>query len=155
MMPDAPRQENGAPAPPNMRRFMSRGEAAILLGMALTVFSLFFYWSRLSLPANVVPGAMFMNLQTKRTGFASPVRWPLTLCATLCGAVLLWVPTERTRLPLAVVQAASGLACGILIVTHFEMLPGVFIALAGAALMVFGAMDRLNDANGGAGKGRA
>lgn len=134
------------PAEAQFRRLLTRAEAETLLGMLLTVFSLFLAWRRedLSMLLRGVPlsGAVYTNGLT-HSGFAyAAIWWPLTIGATICGAALLWTPRRTTRLQIATVQGACGLACLMIALTHFALLPGVLTAIVGSVLLLFGAIDR-------------
>jgi hypothetical protein len=136
-------------------RSLPRADMAILAGMTLSIASLFCVWQRIAVPAGSLtplPGALYTQMahlpaEIVKTGFGTPARWPLTVGATLCGALLLISPTARTRLPLASVQGASGLTC-VLIALHwlsradFAWRPGAWLAVLGGGLLLFGAVDR-------------
>lgn len=127
--------------------FLTRAEFATLLGMILVVFSLFLAWERPPLHAPLPQPSLYMEMKP-RTGLGSPVMWPLLICAVLCGATLLWTPSEKTRLPISAVQGAGGLACLVIALTRLSLLPGLLVGLVGAALLVFGAIDRFSTATG-------
>lgn len=138
-----PPGENSTPQEARPRRqFMTRAELVTMVGMLLVVFSLFFAWERPVVKMPPLP-SMYMDLKIRpRTGFASEARWPLILCALVCGTTLLWAPTEKLRLPLAVVQGACGLACLVIALTKLALLPGTLMGLLGGALLTYGAVDR-------------
>jgi hypothetical protein len=143
-LPPLPDQ-NSSDQPAPLRRFLTRAEAATLIGMVLIVFSLFLTWERIPLPSGGVPppgSALLVSGGLTRTGFATSARIPLTVCAVVCSLLLLWTPTARTRLPLAVVQGACGIACLVMALTRLALLPGVLVGLVGGALLTFGAIDR-------------
>jgi hypothetical protein len=85
-----------------------------------------------------------MVINLTRTGAAIPeVRWPVTAGAILSGLLLAAAPSKTSRVPLAFVQALSGLICFIIALMHFGMLPGPLFDLLGGGLLTFGAVDRL------------
>jgi len=143
---------SASPEPPaSLRRFLTRAEAATLVGMLLVVFSLYLVWERHALPANMTPiaGSLFVSEGITRTGQTLPkaIRWTLLGCAVACGATLLWMPTPKTRLTLAVVQGVCGLTCFILTLAwlvRFAIQPGILMALIGSALLIYGAIDRFS-----------
>jgi hypothetical protein len=140
-----PSAERPPEAETTLRRFLNRAEAATLLGMVLTVASLFLVWKSVN-PGELLQQplpAEFLSHNITNTGLSLPsIFWPLLLSATLSSATLLWTPTTQTRLPIFVVQLAFGLTCFIISLAHFALLPGIVVALAGSALLLFGAVDR-------------
>ncbi|HZO90185.1 MAG TPA: hypothetical protein VFB38_17795 [Chthonomonadaceae bacterium] len=134
------------------RRFLTRGEAATLIGMLMVIFSLYLIWEYHAVEAGPLPAVSGLFAELKpipRTGQALPksIRWTLIGSALLCGALLLWPPNEKTRLPLAVLNGACGLACVIIPLSwlaRFGLQPGIAVALLGGILLVFGALERLN-----------
>lgn len=133
-------EEHSAHSEVVMRRFLSRAEAAILLGMILVVLSLFLVWKRESV--SVPLPAVFAGTAV-RTGLGlSMVFWPLLLCSAVSSALLLWAPDDRTRSGFFVVQLACGLTCMVVTLVHMALLPGVLVALVGSGLLLFGAVDR-------------
>ena len=119
---------------------------AKVLGMVLIVGSLFLAWQRSTPPgATLLGGALYHArgpLVVVRNGFDVGVWQPLTLCAVTAGAMLLWSDTHQTRMALLAVQGACALACVVIPLACFAMLPGVLAALAGGALLMMGALDR-------------
>jgi hypothetical protein len=146
MMSVQPSAERPPQAETTLRRFLSRAEAATLFGMVLTVASLFLVWK--SVNPRELPGlgplpVEFVSRNITNKGLSLPaIFWPLLLSATLSSATLLWTPNAQTRLPFFVVQLALGLTCFVIALAHFAPLPGIFVALAGSALLLFGAVDR-------------
>lgn len=126
----------------SVRRFLNRAEAATLLGMILTVFSLFLVWKNEAI--SVPLPAMFAG-RTQRTGLGMPVFWPLLLGASLSSTLLLWTPNERTRLPLLVAHLAFSLTCFVVTMANFALEPGVLMALVGSVLLIYGAVDRYRE----------
>ena len=128
-----------------LRHFLNRAEAATLLGMILTVLSLFLVWKNESLS---IPLPAIIVGKTTRTGLGlTEVFWPLLLGSSLSSSLLLWTPDEKTRLPLLVAQLAFGLTCFVVTLAHFAPLPGVLTALVGSALLLFGAVERYRTAS--------
>jgi hypothetical protein len=127
-----------------LRRFLSRGEAITLLGMILTVFSLFLVW-KVEAP-NIVLPAEFVGRMTRK-GLSLPVFWPLLIGATGSAVMLLWSPNSAARMPVLILQIAFGLTCFVVTLANFAAQPGVFVALAGSALLLFGAIDRYTQAS--------
>ena len=131
------------------RRLLTRAEAETLLGMLLVVCSLFLAWGREDLTPALrrlgLSGAVFAGgLNPTHSGFFYPsVCWPLLTGAILCGAALLWPPDGKTRLPVSVIQGACALACLLIALVHFALLPGALLGVLGAALLVLGALDRI------------
>ncbi len=140
------KQPPPAPSAPARRAFLTRAETATLAGMVLTVFSLFLVWEHLDVKTTPLPLPTLYAMPTiaiTHRGFGTPARWPLTICAALGGALLLWPDSAaRARLPLALVQGACGLACVVIALTRLAPQPGPLIALLGGALLTFGAIDR-------------
>ena len=130
------------------RRLLTRAEAETLLGMLLVVCSLFLAWGREDLTPELkrlgLSGAVFAGgLNPTHGGFFYPsVCWPLLGGALLCGVALLWSPEEKTRLPISAVHGACALACLLIALVHFALLPGALLGILGAALLVLGAIDR-------------
>ncbi|HLV80763.1 MAG TPA: hypothetical protein VKT32_10795, partial [Chthonomonadaceae bacterium] len=89
-------------------------------------------------------GAIFAGgLRPTHSGFFYPgVCWPLLLGAILCGASLLWPPQPKTRLPVSAVHGACALACLLIALSRFALLPGPLMGLVGGALLTVGAIDR-------------
>jgi hypothetical protein len=130
------------PAESAFRRFLTRAETAILIGMVLCVFSLFLPWEQYKLETPAVPAIAVIQPVITRKGFATAAWLPMTLCAAFSSLLLLWTPDEKTRLMLALAQGACGLACVILALTHAALLPGVLVGLIGGILLTYGAVDR-------------
>jgi hypothetical protein len=127
-----------------MRRFLSRSEAAILIGMVMVVSSLFLEWRRQvpDLGAFAATALHIEKLSVSHNGFGAGVATPLTVCAVLCALTLLWEVTEQNRIALGVAAGAGGLACVVVALTRFALLPGMLLGLTGGALLLFGAIDR-------------
>jgi hypothetical protein len=140
-----PAQEQ-PPADTAFRRFLTRAETAILIGMVLCVFSLFLPWEQYKMEPRSVPALVTVLPVITRNGFATSTWLPITLCAAFSSLLLMWTPDEKTRLPLALAQGACGLTCVILTLTHAALLPGVLIGLIGGILLTFGAVDRFTHA---------
>ena len=130
------------PAETAFRRFLTRAETAILIGMVLCVFSLFLPWEQYKLETPPVPAMVTISPVITHKGFAMAAWLPMTLCAAFSSFLLIWTPDEKTRLPIALAQGACGLTCVILALTHAALLPGVLIGLIGGILLTFGAIDR-------------
>ncbi len=127
------------------RRLLARAEAVTLGGMVLVVSSLFFLWEkRLSdVPPALQAGALRVeSLTVPLDGFGARVAAPLTICAVLCASTLLWDATEKNRMALGAAGGAGGLACVVIALTRFAPLPGILLALAGGALLLWGAIER-------------
>ena len=128
------------------RRLPTRSETATLLGMVLAIGSLFLVWERVTPPKELaVLPPLYAN--PVRTGFQTNAHWPLTVCACICGLMLLWTPGQKSRLPLLFMQSLCGLLCLMIPLNQFREsgfapLPGVIVGLFGGALLLFGAMDR-------------
>lgn len=125
-------------------RFPLRAEFAILIGMVLVVASLFMTWAQekpdlsgYQALAVHVEGAM-----VQQRGFGTPVWIPLTVCAIVCGSTLLWNITAQNRLALSAIAGAGGLACLVIALSRFALLPGLLLGLTGSAFLLFGAIDR-------------
>ena len=128
------------------RHFPLRGEIAILAGMVLVVVSLFLAWTQekpdiggYQAFALHVEGAMVPH-----SGFGTTLWVPLTVCAVLCASTLLWTVTPQNRLALSATAGAGGLACMVIALSHFALLPGLLLGLTGSVLLLFGALDRYN-----------
>ena len=85
---------------------------------------------------------MIVNLTRSGAGIPE-VRWPVTAGAILSGLLLAFAPGGPARVPLAFVQALSGLVCFIIALMHFGIMPGPLVDLVGGGLLTFGAIDRL------------
>ena len=138
-----PEQLN-SPSKSNMKRFLSRAEAVTLTGMALCVFSLFLTW-RVTGPrgAGISPDAM-VKFELYENGFQVGLHWILLAGAALSCAGLLFEINRKNRLPLVLLQGAGGLFCFLIGLRYLAPLPGVLLDIAGAALLVFGAVDRFS-----------
>ncbi len=130
----------------SVKGLMTRAEAATLAGMLLVQCSLFLTWSRVTPRDQALLAAAALYRSPQMTllhdGFQAQVWMPLTLCAALGCATLLWRVTPMTRLPLAAVQGACALACLVIALVRFAPLPGVLVALCGGALLTYGAIER-------------
>lgn len=132
-----------------MKRFLSIVEVLTLLGMITVVFSLFLAWQRVdvsTLSAVPLPAVYRSDLILTRNGFASSAMWPIIICGTVSGLLILFPNNAVTRLPLAVVQTLLGAACTIIPLSRFAPLPGVLVCLLGGALLVAGGIYRLREA---------
>ncbi|HZT40800.1 MAG TPA: hypothetical protein VFA07_01355 [Chthonomonadaceae bacterium] len=142
-----------SPAETAFRRLLTRAEAETLLGMLLVVCSLFLAWGRENLTPELkrlgLSGAVFAGgLSPTHSGFFYPsLCWPLLGGAILCGASLLWPPEGKTRVPVSAVHGACALACLLIALIHFALLPGALLGVLGAALLTLGAIDRYVHAN--------
>jgi hypothetical protein len=126
--------------------FMTRAEVVTLLGMLLVVASLFLTWTRVTPQdaALLAATALYRSPEAtlERNGFQSHLWQAMTLCAVVSSMTLLWEQRPATRLSLAAVQGAGALACLVIALTHFALLPGALMALCGGALLTYGAIDR-------------
>ena len=133
------------PPKPTLRRFLTRSEAAILLGMVAVISSLFLTW-RVQKPEMLSAGfplALHIeNLSVQHNGFGANCAAPLTLCAALCACTLMWDITPKNRLALSAVGGSGAFTCVIIALTRFALLPGVVLGLIGAGLLLFGVVDR-------------
>ena len=138
-----PAQMN-SPSQPNMKRFLSRAEAVTLAGMALSVFSLFLTW-RVTGPRGAgVSQDAIVKFELIENGFNLGLHWLLLAGAALSCAGLLFEPNRKNRLPLFLLQCAGGLLCFFIGLRYLAPLPGVLLDIVGAALLVFGAVDRFS-----------
>lgn len=137
----------GAPKPPAFRRFLSRAEMLTLIGMLLVISSVYLIWERRTAEATGVPGALFAaSVTIQRSGRTPHIMLPLTVCALIAGASLLWTADAKSRLMVGLIQGACGLACVVVALSRFALLPGVLLGLTGGALLVYAAADRYNTA---------
>ena len=127
-----------------MKRFLSRAEAATLIGMALSVFSLFLTWRVTGPHGAAVTQDARVRFEFLESGFQLGLHWILLAGAVLSSAGLLFVPNPKNRLPLVLIQVAGGLVCFLIGLRYLAPLPGVLLDLAGGALLVFGAVDRFS-----------
>lgn len=128
-----------------MRRFLSRAEAAILIGMVIVVSSLFLEWRR-QVPDLGAFAAAALHIEKRsvsHNGFDVGVYAPLTVCSALCALTLLWEVTEQNRIALGVAAGAGGMACVVVALTRFALLPGMLLGLAGGILLLYGAIERV------------
>jgi hypothetical protein len=123
------------------RRLLTRAEAVTLVGMILCIFSLFLAWP-VPYAGKLISPALVINLTLNGSSMPD-VRWPVTVGAILSGLLLAVGHSESSRIPIAFVQALSGLVCFIIALMHFGMLPGPLVDLLGGALLTFGAVDSL------------
>ena len=130
------------PTEANLKRFLSRAEAATLAGLALTVFSLFLTWRVSGPPARVVAPEAAVRFEMRESGFNLGLHWILLAGAVLSSAGLLFSMNAKNRLPLACIQGAGGLLCFLIALRYIALLPGVLLGALGGALLVFGAVDR-------------
>jgi hypothetical protein len=129
------------------RPFLTRAEAATLLGMTLCVASLFLVWRRDPVDPVMLrslPAALIVNPPPDFPvrGFDLPLHWPLTVCAVFCGAGLLVQPRPWRRSRWAVSQITAAAICLFLPILRFALQPGILVALLGGGLVVFGALER-------------
>ena len=140
------------PPKPTLRRFLTRAEAAILMGMVAVISSLFLTWrvQKPELLSTAFPlGAVHIeNLSVQHNGFGANCAAPLTLCAALCACTLMWDITPKNRLALSAAGGAGAFACVIIALTRFALLPGVILGLVGGGLLLFGVVDRYQRAEG-------
>ena len=138
-------RSSSAPVAPPMRRFLTRAEAAILIGMVAVISSLFLTWriqKPEALPTLPIGSVHIENLSVQHNGFDPALCGPLTICAALCACTLLWDITPKNRLALSSVGGAGAFACVIIALTRFALLPGVCMGLIGGGLLLFGIVDR-------------
>lgn len=135
-----------SPEPLPLRRFLTRSEAAILMGMVAVISSLFLTWRvqkpELSSAAFPLGAVHIENLSVQHNGFGANCAGPLTICAALCACTLLWEISPKNRLALSAVGGAGAFACVIIALTRFALLPGVCLGLIGGGLLLFGVLDR-------------
>lgn len=131
------------PEPPDDRPFIELGDALTLAGMVVVVISLFMTWRRVLPPASVIPAGSLVRLHPVRLdAFALGVWLPVTLFATGAAVTVIWRVTPKNRAALVVVQLLLSLGCAAVPLLWFKLLPGPLMALAGAALLVAGALLR-------------
>ena len=130
------------------RRLPTRAQGVTLLGMVLTIGSLFLAWERISLtPEQRMLPTYYSATNITNTGLQTAAHWPLTLCAIACGLSLLWTPAGNARLPLLFTQGLGGMFCLLIPLRQFVQsgyapLPGVIVGMFGGSLLLFGAFDR-------------
>jgi hypothetical protein len=136
------RRPSGGPA---FRKLLTRAEAVTLLGMILVVFSVFAVWQYVPMPGlppgigGIGAGAIIRH----GTGVLGGKIWVLLGSAIAAATLLMWNPTERSRQPLALLQGLCGLVCVGIALRFFQLQVGVLVALAGGALLIYGAYDRM------------
>ncbi len=145
-MPGMNPQTKENPADSSMKRFLTRAEAVTLIGMALTVFSLFLVWRVSGLPGGVASPEAIARFELRENGFNLGLHWILLFGGVLSSVGLLFQPNPKNRLPLACVQGAGGLICFLTALRYFAPLPGVLLGILGGAMLVFGAVDRFSAA---------
>ncbi len=134
----------------DLQRFLSRGEAATLIGMLAAIFSLFLPWESHVIPANMIlplPAVYSHPLSITYHGISTVIRWPITICSVGCGLMLLWTPDHSNRRLIGAGQGLMGAVCFLIALARFSMLSGVLVGLAGGALMIYGAVDRYTAAD--------
>ncbi|HEV2472903.1 MAG TPA: hypothetical protein VGS41_09575 [Chthonomonadales bacterium] len=113
--------------------------------MLVTISSLLLVWRKEVVPLGGMAAATAVykgDTTITYTAFVTSARWPLTICPLVCGTTLLLTPTVKTRYLLAVAHGGCALACIIIPLSRFAWEPGVLAALAGGALLTYGAIDR-------------
>ena len=137
-----------SPAPP-LKRLLSRAEALTLIGMTLTVLSLFLTWQQLtpSLPPSVTAIATFVAPTVLVSGFGLPifVRVMLIGFAVLSSATLLASPSVKNQKALAAVQGICGLGCLMITLRYIAPLSGVGLGLFGSSLLIYAAVERYGE----------
>ena len=116
-----------------------------LLGMVLTVFSLWLPWKVQNISNALAnrPGAIKIDtFDLTVTGFGLGLHWPLLVCSALCSTALLWPVTARNRVLLIAIQASCAVVCFLIALRFIAPLSGVICGIVGSALLVFGAVDR-------------
>ncbi len=129
------------------RPFLTRAEIATLAGMILCVASLFLTWKRQPVEQKLLqsmPSLLILKVPPDLPvkGFDLPLHWPLTFCAVLCGISLLVVPNPHSRSRWALLQITSAAVCLLVPLMRFAPQAGVFVALLGGSLVLFGALER-------------
>jgi len=130
------------------RAFLDRGEWITLAGMALSALSPALAWQNRPPSAVGAAGAVYVSTHNyTRAGFDLSVGFirvgiVVVLCAVICGALLLFEPPASKKPTYFVIQIAC--AGVILLLALLNLAPqlGVGIAIAGGALLVWGAFER-------------
>ena len=140
------RDSDNSPAE-RLRPLLTRAEAATLIGMILCIASLFLTWKRDPVSQSMLrsmPATLVHNVPRDLpvSGFDLPLHWPLTVCAVFCGAGLLIAPRPSQRSRWVACQVTAAAVCLLLPLLRFALQPGVFTALLGGALTLFGALER-------------
>ena len=126
---------------------LARADIATLVGMVLCIASLFLIWKREPVSQTMLaalPATLVVRVPPTLpvSGFELPIHWPLTFCAALCGAGLLVAPRSSNRSRWAALLVTSAAVCLLLPLLRFAVQPGVFTALLGGALTLYGALER-------------
>ncbi len=132
------------------RKLFSAGEWLTLAGMGLSVLSAALIWGTAS-PEVLAPGAVSAVYRSRFTrteagfdiqiGFMR-VGWVVVICAVICGAMLLFDPGAREKKVFLVLQCCLAAAVLGLAALHAGLYPGVILAGAGGALLLWGAILR-------------
>ncbi len=134
------------------RQFLSRGEAATLLGMLAAIFSLFLPWERHTMPASMmlpISAVYVHDISVTYSGINTTAHWPVMICGIGCSMMLLWTPNLKNRLTIGLGQGVLAGICLIMSFLHFAFLPGVILGCVGGILMTYGAVDRYSAAESG------
>jgi hypothetical protein len=130
------------------RKLFSAGEIVNLLGVVFLVMSAAYPWEKqkpLILPNG---GALYVASHVRLlTGYdialgPTSVGWVVVLCALICGALLLFTPSNKENVLFFVVQVAISLFGLCLVVLHFGVTAGALGALAGVIFLLSGAVLR-------------
>ncbi len=132
--------------PPAERRFLSRADAFLLIGMAALSVSLFLVWKRE--PVAIPPGAQAFLVTEQylvRRGFDLP-QWGWMLgCGVACNLFLLFDPTPKNRNLLAILQSVAGLGAALLALRYVSGEVGAIVGLGGGLLLAWGALNRYQE----------
>lgn len=149
MEPGATREQPSGPLGDGSRRsWLSRGEWATLLGMALCVLGSALTWEKRPPLALGSIGTIYLQRGPAYvTGYdvmmgRLSAGWLVVLAATTCAAFLLWEPSGRARpVAKAVRIALSAGVCAVALL-NVGPYPGPIAALIGGILLCVGALLR-------------
>lgn len=135
---------------PQIVRTNLRSELATLLGMTVSICSLYLVWQTRTPPAMAlaqISGALYSNPTVSVTGFQTSVHWPLTVFALCSGITLLAPPGDRWRMQVGFVQAVSAMMVLLIslvwwVRADFAPLSGIVTSICGSLAIVYGAYDR-------------
>jgi hypothetical protein len=112
--------------------------------MILVVFSVFAVWSYQTFPGLPVGAVGLGPVIRHGNGVLGWLMWALLVSAIAAATLLLFTPTPRSRLTLAISQGVCGLLCVAIAIRYLALETGPLVALAGGAMLVAGAIERMS-----------
>jgi hypothetical protein len=137
------------------RKLFTIGELMTLGGLILTVMSAALTWAnvppKLSTMAAAAYVAKFQRDAYLTNGYGLKlagisVGWIVVLASLAAGSLMLFTPTPEQRRKFLIGQVAAGIVIFALAILHVGPYWGIFMALAGSALMIAGGVMRYGGA---------